>query len=123
MYSKVALLIIVTLIFSGCSTTNKPTPKAPTNEQNITQIVVEDNSTVISIDNTPPKKVRKKRVTKDKYNLKPEPFSLESNEDDPELLGPQTTLDRGLEREEVEEVEEVTSEDTTTPTSTQQEGF
>ena len=28
-----------------------------------------------------------------KYNLKPEPYSIHSNEQDPELLGPQTTIE------------------------------
>jgi len=31
------------------------------------------------------------------YHLKPEPYSLDSNERDPELLGPQSTLQRPLE--------------------------
>ncbi len=32
------------------------------------------------------------------YQLKPEPYSLDSNEHDPELLGPQSTLQRPLEQ-------------------------
>jgi hypothetical protein len=32
----------------------------------------------------------------DHYSLKPEPYSLESNEHDPELLGPQSTIKRSL---------------------------
>jgi hypothetical protein len=30
------------------------------------------------------------------YSLKPEPYSLDSNENDPELLGPQSTLEKPL---------------------------
>jgi len=47
------------------------------------------------------KKKPKKRVKKSKKRVKkrrahkiaPEPYSIEKNEADPELLGPQTTLD------------------------------
>ena len=39
------------------------------------------------------KNIKKRRVAKNKTNkLKPEPFSIKSNQKDPELLGPQTTL-------------------------------
>ncbi len=36
------------------------------------------------------------------YSLKPEPYSLESGEKDPELLGPQSTLKKELEDRSVE---------------------
>ncbi|NPA28279.1 MAG: hypothetical protein GXN91_04485 [Epsilonproteobacteria bacterium] len=44
------------------------------------------------------KRVKRKPVKKAKKPvvLKPEPFSIERNEEDPELLGPQTTLDNPL---------------------------
>jgi hypothetical protein len=97
MYFKVALLFLFGIIISGCSFTNKPTPKPQVVENNATQQPIEDNTTIIPIEK--PKKVLKKR---DKYNLKPEPFSLESNENDPELLGPQSTLG-GLSKAEEED--------------------
>jgi hypothetical protein len=37
------------------------------------------------------------------YSLKPEPYSLESNENDPELLGPQSTIKRSLASSEMVE--------------------
>ena len=48
------------------------------------------------------KKTTKTRKSKKptKTKLKPEPFSLESNEEDPELLGPQSTIDNPLSRDE-----------------------
>ena len=97
MYFKVALLFIFSIIISGCSFINKPTPKNSIVENNVTE-QIEDNSTIIVV---PKSKVI--ATKKNKYNLKPEPFSLESNEDDPELLGPQTTLDNGLSKAESEE--------------------
>ena len=37
--------------------------------------------------------------TEARYNLKPEPFSIDSNKTDPELLGPQTTIKREIKKE------------------------
>jgi len=96
MYFKVALLFIFSIVISGCSFTSMLKPKAPKVENNVTK-PIDDNSTIIPLDNS--KVVEKSN----KYNLKPEPFSLESNEDDPELLGPQTTLEGGLSKLEKEE--------------------
>jgi len=36
--------------------------------------------------------VKKHKYAKKKVTIKPEPYSIEKNEGDPELLGPQTTL-------------------------------
>ena len=48
--------------------------------------------------------VEKKHLSKvEKYLKTPEPFSLKSNEEDPELLGPQTTLKKPLLKEKEEE--------------------
>ena len=101
MYFKVALLFIFSILISGCSFNSMLRPKAPKVENNATQQPVEDNTTIITLEE--PKIVEKK---KDKYNLKPEPFSLESNEDDPELLGPQSTLDGGLSKTKDDEIKE-----------------
>jgi len=88
---KVALIFIVGIIFSGCSFISKPEPKPQ--DKNITVVTeIEDNTTQI----IPIQEDKIKETKRDKYNFKPEPFSLESNENDPELLGPQTTLDGGL---------------------------
>ena len=45
----------------------------------------------------------------DHYSLKPEPYSLESNEHDPELLGPQSTIKRSLVSNEMTESPSATS--------------
>ena len=99
MYFKVALIFVLGIFFSGCSFTNTPKPKEPKLENNITTII-DDNSTIIPIKKN--KIIEKKE---NRYNLKPEPFSLENNENDPELLGPQSTLDRGLEEDEIDNIE------------------
>ena len=57
---------------------------------------VENNVTVESNVTAPVEHIEKVSTVEKKYKLKPEPFSLESKEQDPELLGPQTTIDRGL---------------------------
>jgi hypothetical protein len=60
-----------------------------------------------------PTKTKKKKKTPKAYKedyLKPEPFSLESDENDPELLGPQTTLDKPLQRNYDTVEEEATTE-------------
>ncbi len=49
------------------------------------------------------------------YHLKPEPYSLDSDQKDPELLGPQSTLKQPLESEIQEErIQEETQSDTGT---------
>lgn len=96
MYSKVASIAFLGIFLSGCSATSKPEPKKP--EVKVVE-VIENNVTTITPDPVVEqvrKPVRKKTTQEKKYKLKPEPFSLESNEADPELLGPQTTIDRGL---------------------------
>ena len=46
------------------------------------------------------------------YSLKPEPYSLDSNQKDPELLGPQSTLKRRLSNPENPQTPEFVSKDT-----------
>jgi len=95
MYFKVALYFVLAFIFSGCSNFFSLNPPKPVKEKNVTQ---EFNTTIIPIEEN--------NITeKNRYNLKPEPFSLKSNEQDPELLGPQTTLDRDLLKKEIENKE------------------
>ena len=38
-------------------------------------------------------------TVEDHYSLKPEPYSIDSNQKDPELLGPQSTLKKPLDEE------------------------
>ena len=103
MYSKVALVSLIAFIISGCSTTKPVKPKEPIKEP------IYENNLTISYEKPQIIVLGEEEVVKPKkkknYNLKPEPFSLESNEDDPELLGPQSTLDNPLVRED-ENIEE-----------------
>jgi len=100
---KVIALATLTIFLSGCSWTSTPQPKEP-KKPNIKVVEEvqqpEQDTTVTTVEPT-----EIKETTKNKYNLKPEPFSLKSNEDDPELLGPQTTIDRGLKKEENSDTE------------------
>lgn len=67
------------LLATGC-TPKIPQPELPKQESNRTKMW-QDSSTVES-----------------NYKLKPEPYSLDSKQHDPELLGPQSTLKRPLEQ-------------------------
>ncbi len=81
-----ALLTVSLITFSGCSSSafNFFSKKAPKKvEENAT---VEANATIESAAASLPSK------KEGKYQLKPEPYSLASNESDPELLGPQSTV-------------------------------
>jgi len=124
MYFKVALIVGTIVLFSGCSNPFGPKPSNPKNNKNLGVEVVEEVSQesratthrqkVKTVQETPVKensKVKTKTKTKSKVKqkLKPEPFSLESNEDDPELLGPQSTLGTPLTRND-----ETTKEETNT---------
>ncbi len=102
MYFKVASVVIVSLFLSGCSLFSKPKPPKKPEIEVVEEInaTIENNS-VKSTGYSKPKRV------KEKYNLKPEPFSLKSNEEDPELLGPQTTIDRGLVKKDKPKSEEI----------------
>ena len=96
MYFKVASIVVVGIFLSGCSVTSNPEPKKP--DVKVVE-VIENNVTTVAPDpvvehvRTPSASSAEK-----KYKLKPEPFSLESNEDDPELLGPQSTIDRDTDK-------------------------
>ena len=95
MYFKVASILLLSLFLSGCSMFSDPKPKKP--EVKVVEDI-ENNVTVDSDTHVAVKSSNPVRTVEEKYKLKPEPFSLKSNEDDPELLGPQTTIDRGLNR-------------------------
>ena len=102
MYFKVAIFAILALFLSGCAMTAAPEPKkVDVKEVDNTQVelnattVSDVTDTITTIDEAPVK-VSEKETTEKKYKLKPEPFSLNSDEEDPELLGPQTTLKRDL---------------------------
>lgn len=101
MYAKVVLSAIAIIGMSGCVTQQELNAPA---KKEVAQKVqeVEDATVVESISEVSPlgkdsivhESGSKKRARK----LKPEPFSLKSNQKDPELLGPQTTMDRPLSR-------------------------
>ena len=71
-----------------------PTPAQPITENKIRTI--KKKKKVKKVKKKPKKRVKKskKRVKKRRaHKIVPEPYSIEKNEADPELLGPQTTLD------------------------------
>ncbi len=126
MYLKISAFVIVSVLFTGCSFSFSPKPKKPDlkpvknvqsvkivdNNETVNAVNAESNITVVQ--NTP---IKETPVRKAAPALKPEPFSLESNEQDPELLGPQSTLKGGLlnkiENEESPAGDENKSEDLT----------
>jgi len=66
-----------------------PPPELPQKEEKPQPTMWHDTSTV-----------------EDHYSLKPEPYSIDSNQKDPELLGPQTTLKKPLDEEVEKSAEE-----------------
>jgi len=85
----------------------KPKPKAKVETKTTTKAKEVKKEVVKKAKETkkkkPTKYIPKKKTTKPKNSvLKPEPFSLESNEEDPELLGPQSTINRPLVRDDEE---------------------
>jgi hypothetical protein len=74
-YLGFGLLII--LLMSGCVRRVRHIPMEPleNNETNVTGTLYDTSQ------------------TEARYNLKPEPYSVSSNEKDPELLGPQRTIE------------------------------
>jgi len=83
-FLNIGLLIAGAYLFTGCI------PKLPEIQQPVQQ--VEKNTT------SAPKSTLWKdtRPAKEHYPIKPEPYSLESGQKDPELLGPQSTVSRPL---------------------------
>jgi len=79
-YFPIAFLLIGSYMFTGCI------PRLPTLQEPVT---VEANTTKPALweDNRP---------ATEHYPIKPEPYSLESGQKDPELLGPQSTVSRPL---------------------------
>jgi PBP1b-binding outer membrane lipoprotein LpoB len=106
MYFKVALVLTLAFIVSGCATSPAPKPKV---QQDLNKTVTVEETVVMPIVEDSVKEIKKKPKL-NKYNLKPEPFSLESNENDPELLGPQSTLNNGLKSKLKDEESNSTSE-------------
>jgi len=115
MYFKVALIASTIVLFSGCSNPFGPKPSNPKANKKLGVEVVEEvsanenSTTTSSVKRESVKKVKSsthkattihKNKKPIKAELKPEPFSLESNEEDPELLGPQSTIDKPLSRDE-----------------------
>ena len=103
MYMKVALSAFTLILLSGC--VSQKELNTPKKEQPVVEVVEETTTTI-----TPLKEkatVKESKGSKRAPHLKPEPFSLESNEDDPELLGPQTTLSNPLTKEEDNSTESI----------------
>ncbi len=105
MYLKVALVTSISLLFIGCSVTSQPKPKDQNKDGNLTVIVPTVAEETSEESRVTPIKKDKVVVRDKKYNLKPEPFSLEGNEDDPELLGPQSTLDKNVDNNDTKSKE------------------
>jgi len=84
---KYLLYSLLTLVFvTGCMP-RVPVPQLPDrNETAVHRTMWEDTSTV-----------------ERNYSLKPEPYSLDSKQKDPELLGPQSTLKKNLASSEMVE--------------------
>jgi hypothetical protein len=118
MFLRVLLILSISLLFTAC---NKPAPKPKKPDvqtlgievveeidmQNDDRIVKETTqSSTATTDSKSSKsnsssgskssKKKKSKAKKDQYGFRPEPFSIEADEHDPELLGPQTTLDQPL---------------------------
>ena len=98
MYTKVAAIVVGTLFISGCVSQNQLEPTKAEIGTEVGTSAPEANSTVIPLDASVQVEERKPSK-KTPPHLKPEPFSLESDESDPELLGPQTTLSEPLLRD------------------------
>jgi len=89
--NSLSITVLFALLTAGCGPT-VPQPKLP--EHNTTrQAMWQDTSSVEA-----------------NYDLKPEPYSLDSNEHDPELLGPQSTLKEPLTRAAEEHAGETDSQ-------------
>ena len=104
MYFKVAGIAVAGIFLSGCTPISKPEPKKP--EVKVVELVENNVANEVPANAVEVKekaKVPERTKEEKKYKLKPEPFSLESNEDDPELLGPQSTIDRDTDKPETVE--------------------
>jgi len=89
------------LLLTGCMP-RVPAPQLP-QEQNTTQRTMWQDTSDLE----------------DHYSLKPEPYSLESGQKDPELLGPQSTIKRSLPDGSIGEPEPLAE----APVETKQEAF
>jgi len=78
--------MVIVLLMSGCVRRVRHIPMEPVVDENLSK---------------PTGTLYDTSATEAKYQLKPEPYSISSKESDPELLGPQRTI------EPVEKVEEV----------------
>ncbi len=102
MYMKVAVGFLAVVIATGCVSQkelNAPKKEKTQVAEPVVEVFDESNAastTIMPLEENATIKVSKR--SKRASHLKPEPFSLESNEHDPELLGPQTTLTKPLSR-------------------------
>ena len=73
------------VLLTGCMP-RVPAPRLPDRNETIQRTMWEDTSTI-----------------ERNYSLKPEPYSLDSDQKDPELLGPQSTIKKSLASSEMVE--------------------
>jgi len=108
MYKKILLSTLIAILATGCSTFGGAKPKAPnkklpvkvvetiepqkiytpTPSENVESVTTIEDDKIKTKNYSSKTKTAKKSTPK----LKPEPFSVESNQEDPELLGPQGNL-------------------------------
>jgi PBP1b-binding outer membrane lipoprotein LpoB len=92
MYFKVALLIIASILISGCSNPfSSAKPKKPKKKPPV-EVIEEVEETNNNIQVADAAVVNDKPSKPKEVVIKPEPFSIESDEEDPELLGPQSMM-------------------------------
>ena len=96
MYMKVAVSAVTILLVSGCVSQSQLNASRDGNL--VGEGMSDGNATIMPLDGNAT--IKESNSRKKASYFKPEPFSLKSNEDDPELLGPQTTLKKPLTRAE-----------------------
>jgi len=85
---SLSILTLIALFGSGCATQQSKLPLPEVKKPNISE--KHPNPRYYSA-----KPSSYYSSKDDNYKIKPEPYSLEKNEQDPELLGPQSTIKRG----------------------------
>ena len=103
MYKKIIMIAILAIFVTGCSNPfSSVKPKEPSKKLPVKVVEsiepqkiytpTSQQSITIEDDTIKTKDYSKKTKSKPKSKFKPEPFSVESNQEDPELLGGQGTL-------------------------------
>ncbi len=105
---RIYVVVLISLfIASGCSTffsETKPKPKKKKLPVKVVETIEQQPAVVNTVGEAPvvetTETTKKTKKTKNKANpaLKPEPFSVDSGQEDPEVLGGQGTLKEKLEK-------------------------